>query len=235
VLSFEGVRAAFFVWFNGRLVGYSQDSCTAAEFNVTPFLTGDRQQQQISLQVYRWCDGSYLEDQDCWRLSGIYRSALVHLVPEWSIVDCSLKASLDLACEHQGRLHVSVRIGNLERLTDSESNNPHPELFASQGCDTDKHSTLHAKLRVRVADGDSKQLVAMAEKALELTHCDNTFELDAIVVPNVRAWSCEQPNLYDVIVELLALESEPSLHCVEETIGFRYAAIANDRYNRSTH
>lgn len=70
-LHFEGVESAFYVWINGRQVGYSQGSRTPAEFNVTEFLV--RGVNQIAVEVYRWSDASYLEDQDFWRLSGIFR------------------------------------------------------------------------------------------------------------------------------------------------------------------
>ncbi|MBN1666141.1 MAG: hypothetical protein JW862_03610, partial [Anaerolineales bacterium] len=69
---FEGVDAAFHLWLNGQAVGYSQDSRSPAEFDLTPYLQPGL--NHIAVQVYRWSDGSYLEDQDFWRLSGIYRS-----------------------------------------------------------------------------------------------------------------------------------------------------------------
>jgi len=68
-LHFAGVEAAFYVWVNGKKAGYSQGSRTPAEFNITPYLTAGK--NQIAVEVYRWCDGSFLEDQDFWRLSGI--------------------------------------------------------------------------------------------------------------------------------------------------------------------
>jgi beta-galactosidase len=70
-LHFEGVDSAFYVWINGEKVGYSQGSRTPAEFNIAPYLQAGR--NQIAVEVYRWSDGSYLEDQDFWRLSGIFR------------------------------------------------------------------------------------------------------------------------------------------------------------------
>ncbi len=74
-LCFEGVESAYHVWLNGELVGYSQDSMTAAEYDATPYLRPG--ENLIAVAVYRWSDGSYLEDQDFWRLSGIHRG--VHL------------------------------------------------------------------------------------------------------------------------------------------------------------
>ena len=71
VMRFNGVASAFFLRMNGREVGYAEDSRMPAEFDVTPYL--DKSGNLVEVSVYRWCDGSYLEDQDFWRLSGIYR------------------------------------------------------------------------------------------------------------------------------------------------------------------
>ncbi len=73
---FEGVKSAMHVWVNGEYVGYSQGSMTPAEFNITPFLQPG--ENMIACEVYRWSDGSYLEDQDMWRLSGIYRNVFLY-------------------------------------------------------------------------------------------------------------------------------------------------------------
>ena len=70
-LHFAGVKSAFYVWINGKKVGYSQGSMTPAEFDITEFVEVGR--NTISVEVYRWSDGSYLEDQDMWRFSEIYR------------------------------------------------------------------------------------------------------------------------------------------------------------------
>ena len=79
-LRFEGVYSAYYVWVNGRKVGYSEDSCTAHEFDVTAFLRPG--ENLLAVEVYRWCDGSYLEDQDFFRYSGIYRSVMLFATPK---------------------------------------------------------------------------------------------------------------------------------------------------------
>ena len=70
-LGFDGVASAFYVWINGEFVGYSQDSRTLAEFNVSEYLNDG--ENEIAVEVYKWSDGAYLEDQDFWRLAGIFR------------------------------------------------------------------------------------------------------------------------------------------------------------------
>ena len=74
-LHFGGVSSAFKVWVNGRFAGYGEDSCLPSEFNITPYLMAG--ENVLSVQVIRWSDASYLEDQDHWRLSGIQREVLL--------------------------------------------------------------------------------------------------------------------------------------------------------------
>ena len=85
ILHFGGVHSAFYVWVNGKKVGYSQNSMSPAEFDVTSYLREGR--NKLAVEVYRWCDGSYLEDQDMWRLSGIFRSVELWVRPLVHIAD----------------------------------------------------------------------------------------------------------------------------------------------------
>lgn len=78
-LHFDGVYSAMYVWVNGKKVGYSQGSNNAAEFNITPFVKSGS--NTVAVEVYRWCDGSYLEDQDMNRLSGIHRDVYLYATP----------------------------------------------------------------------------------------------------------------------------------------------------------
>ena len=90
VLRFDGVYSAFYVWLNGRFVGYSEDSTSAAEFDVTPFVEAGGA-NALAVQVYKWCDGSYLEDQDMFRFSGIFRDVSVWSMPPDGIWDFAVK------------------------------------------------------------------------------------------------------------------------------------------------
>ncbi|MHA2131305.1 MAG: sugar-binding domain-containing protein, partial [Promethearchaeota archaeon] len=84
-IHFDGVKSAFYIWINGVRVGYSQGSMTPAEFNITRFI--QKGNNALAVEVYRWSDGSYLEDQDMWRLSGIYRDVYLFSVPKVHIRD----------------------------------------------------------------------------------------------------------------------------------------------------
>jgi len=92
-LNFEGVNSAFYVWLNGKMVGYSQGSHMAAEFDITEFAQpGDN---LIAVQVFQWCDGSYLEDQDMWRFSGIFRDVTLTARPSTFIRDITIQTTFD--------------------------------------------------------------------------------------------------------------------------------------------
>ena len=93
LLHFDGVKSAFYIWVNGQKVGYSQDSMTPAEFNITQYLKAG--ENILAVEVYRWSDGSYLEDQDMWRLSGIYRNVYLFATPQVHIRDFFVRTDLD--------------------------------------------------------------------------------------------------------------------------------------------
>jgi beta-galactosidase len=91
-LHFEGVESAYYVWVNGNYVGYSEDSFTGHEFDINKYLR--KGENNISVQVFRWCDGSWLEDQDFIRLSGIMRDVYLYAVPAVHIQDFQIDATL---------------------------------------------------------------------------------------------------------------------------------------------
>ena len=104
-LDFEGVESAYYCWLNGELVGYSEDSRLPAHFNITKLLK--RGKNRLAVKVFRYSDGSYLEDQDYWKYSGIERSVYVYARPQVRVNDFKLTASLDKAFEH-GLLQTEV-------------------------------------------------------------------------------------------------------------------------------
>lgn len=113
---FRGVDAAFYLWINGRKVGYSQGSRTPAEFDITPHLKPGP--NQLAAEVYRFCDGSYLEDQDFWRLSGIYRDVFLITRAPQHIRDFAVVTGLDEACR-DATLKVRVEVSNPEGTIDA--------------------------------------------------------------------------------------------------------------------
>ena len=90
ILHFGGVHSAMYLWVNGQRVGYSQNSMSPAEFDVTKYMRSGK--NKLAVEVYRWCDGSYLEDQDMWRLSGIFREVQLWVRPLVHIADYRVTA-----------------------------------------------------------------------------------------------------------------------------------------------
>ena len=92
-LRFEGVMSAFYVWVNGQRVGYSQGSMEPSEFNITPYIK--KGENQIAIEVYKYSDGSYLEDQDFWRFGGIHRDVLLYHTPDVRLRDVAVRTTPD--------------------------------------------------------------------------------------------------------------------------------------------
>jgi beta-galactosidase len=109
-LQFGGVSSAYKVWLNGKFLGYAEDSFLPSEFNITPYL--QQGENLLSVQVIRWSDGSFLEDQDHWRLSGIHREVLLLAEPKLRIADFHWQAKLDKEYK-DAVLSIRPRIENL--------------------------------------------------------------------------------------------------------------------------
>lgn len=92
-ISFQGVESAFYLWINGKFVGYSEDTFTPADFDITSFI--QEGENKIAVEVYKWCSGSWLEDQDFWRLSGIFRDVYLYTVPKVHVRDMFVTTELD--------------------------------------------------------------------------------------------------------------------------------------------
>ena len=106
ILRFDGVYSAYYVWVNGRMVGYAEDSHLASEFNITDFVKKDGE-NLLAVQVFRWCDGSYLEDQDMFRFSGIYRDVTLWSRPKSGIADFVFSPKFDSG---YGNAEVSLKL-----------------------------------------------------------------------------------------------------------------------------
>ncbi|MCP3762217.1 DUF4981 domain-containing protein [Domibacillus sp. A3M-37] len=104
-ISFQGVESALYVWLNGQFVGYSEDSFTPAEFDLTSFVTDG--ENKLAVEVYQRSTGSWLEDQDFWRFSGIFRDVYLYTMPEVHISDLKVRTELDESFE-TGVLHVDA-------------------------------------------------------------------------------------------------------------------------------
>ncbi len=199
---FEGVDSAFYLWVNGRYVGYSEGSRTPAEFDVTPYVHAG--ENLVAVMVLRWSDGSYLEDQDMWRLSGIYRDVYLYLAPEVRIRDFFAKTSFDEAYRNAD-LDVLVKVrnysGEIKRRLSVEV-----ELLDDEG-----RPVLEKPLRDHIWEVKPGEEVYLRFKAR---------------VREPHKWSAEDPYLYKLLITLRDSEGKV-LEVVRGFIGFRQVEVRN--------
>ncbi|EPP21027.1 beta-galactosidase [Vibrio fluvialis] len=198
-ISFDGVNSAFHLWCNGGWVGYSQDSRLPAEFDLSAHLTDG--ENLLTVMVMRWSDGSYLEDQDMWWLSGIFRDVTLTTKPLVSIADVEIKTELD-ACFRDATLNVTTSL--------SERNSEHQvaiELFDAEG--NSVFAKRHAPTGQQIVDEKG----AWNERAHHRIHIDNP-----------RKWSAEDPYLYRLVVTLLNSDGK-TVDCEAYDVGFRQVDI----------
>lgn len=176
-LSFQGVESAFYVWINGDFVGYSEDTFTPAEFDITPYLIDG--ENKVAVEVYRWCDGSWLEDQDFWRLSGIFRDVYLYSTPDLHIFDYFVQTNLDENYQ-DAELTISAKLVNY-----FAQNHGVVSLEAIL-YDQENVSVLKNKLETKIESNGQPHLEATL----------STF------VDSPLKWSAEQPNLYTLVLVL---------------------------------
>ena len=168
---FDGVYSAAVVWVNGKYVGYSQSSNTDAEFDITGFVTtGDN---QLSVRVYRWCDGSYLEGQDMWHLSGIHRDVYLVATPKVFVSDHYITSSLNNEAT-SGSMSVKLTVDNRNTVSTTKT------------------------LQVSLLDADDNQIATGTQTYSGTSTAEKTVTLSGL--SNLRPWSAEDPYLYTVVV-----------------------------------
>ena len=193
-LCFGAVKAGFFVYINGKRVGYSQGSMTPAEFDVTNYVKIGK--NQLTVEVYRYTDGTYLEDQDMWFLSGIYRD--VYIYGEEKICVRDFFANTSLVNDYKdGKLDLEVTLFNYE--------------LNEKKC----------SLEVALYDGKTPKKVVTQPVSVKSNKTVLHFEY---IEENVRAWSAESPNLYKLAIVLKA-SSKKILSAKAINIGFRKMEI----------
>lgn len=168
---FDGVYSAAVVWVNGKYVGYSQSSNTDAEFDITGFVeTGDN---QLSVRVYRWCDGSYLEGQDMWHLSGIHRDVYLVAMPKVFVADHYITSSLSSDAT-SGSMTVKMKVDNRDNVSATKT------------------------LQVSLLDRDGKQIGSGTQTYTGTSTDEKTITLSGL--SSLHPWSAEDPYLYTVVV-----------------------------------
>ncbi len=195
-LHFGAVSSAFYVWVNEQLVGYSEDSKVPAEFNITRYLRSGK--NTVAVEVYRWSDGSYLEDQDFWRMSGIQRSVFLHARPGTFINDF-------------------FAIGDLE--------NNYTDGLLKLDVDLKSPALSEGDFIVEASLFDGAKKLFTGTKDVKLSEGAGTVKITKSL-PGINKWSAEKPNLYSLVICLKNRDGK-ALEYVGSKIGFRKVEIVN--------
>ncbi len=198
-ITFDGVDSAFFLWLNGQKVGYSVNSRNAAEFDVTRYVKPGK--NMVAVEVYRYSAGSYLEDQDMWRLSGIFRNVTLWSAPQVHIRDFFIKTDLD-AQYRDATLEAILKIRNYGAQA-SSSCTATVELFDRQG----------------------KPMAGLAAEAKVpgLAPGEETAVTLSLKVASPDKWTAETPNLYTTVLGLKT--GDQTTEMLSSRIGFRKVEI----------
>ncbi|GAA4106031.1 glycoside hydrolase family 2 TIM barrel-domain containing protein [Actinomadura miaoliensis] len=196
-LRFEGVTSAYLLWVNGRYVGYDQGGYTPAEFDVTDHVR--KGANTVAVQVHRWSSGSYLEDVDQWRYSGIFRSVWAYSTPKTYVRDAYVTTDLD-ASYRDATLNATLTLASKQ---------------GERGEHTVKATLVDPRgRRVQTFSGTTT-----------VTGDTATLKLSAPVADPAK-WTDETPNLYTLVLELAGPDGRVT-HTTSETIGFREIEVRN--------
>jgi len=200
ILHFGGINSAAYILINGKNVGYTQGSKLPAEFDITPFLN-KKGHNLLALEVIRYSDGSYLECQDFWRLSGIERDVFIYSVPQNHIFDFFIKSTLDSSYTN-GIFNMDVVLRNFDK-------NVKPENLKLQTSIYYKDKLLKDTLLQINTNGD-----------------DSSITVVGFRLKNVKKWSAENPELYTVILRLKNKNGK-TVELLSSKTGFRTSEIKN--------
>ncbi len=198
-LHIGAMKSGGFVWINGKYAGYSQDSKLPAEFNITQYL--QKGPNTIALQIFRWTDGSYLECQDFWRISGIERSIFIYAQPKLRISDVEVNASLD-GTYLNGTLELKLELQNHQ---------------AKSG---------QVQLSYELMDADRTIISGKTQKLTVEGGQIFTTKFDTENLKSIRTWTAEHPNLYTLLLKSQDMKGK-ILETSAIKIGFRKVEIKN--------
>ena len=171
-LHFAGVSGAMYVWLNGEFVGYSEGSKTAAEFNITKLAKPGK--NSIAVQVLRWSDASYMEDQDFWRLSGIERDVYVYASNKVTLRDFRVISDLENNYK-DGVLNLNLRVDN------------------------NTNDSVKKSIDIKLLDGENEVYSEVKMVTLKAGTQNLVFNK---IIPNVKSWNAEKPNLYTLLISV---------------------------------
>ena len=191
VLHFAGVESCFYVYVNGEFVGMGKGARTPNEFDITPFVHAGA--NKIAIKVYRWSDGSYLEDQDFFRLSGIFRDVFYYVRPPVALVDVKFVPELDENYDN-AILHVTAFIRN---------NTDQPvEGSVRVGVFDDHPYNFNLEKKLPSVEGVAEEVPFGAEEAGSIPARSVGEVSFAIPLKSPKKWSAEEPWLYPLLISL---------------------------------
>ncbi len=199
-LHFAGVKSAFYVWINGEKVGYSQGSMTPAEFDVTSFIKAG--ENKLAVEVYRWSDGSYLEDQDMWRLSGIFRDVDLFIRPNTYIQDFTVTAEPD---ESMTKAKVAIDVTVENRSDTTVQGLTLEAIFSGYGM------RLTLQEPIEPVTATSQQMISLKS-----------------LLDHARLWSAETPNLYDL--ELILKNGQAIVETIHWRFGVKKVKVEGELF-----
>lgn len=197
-IHFAGVQSAMYLWVNGEKVGYHEDGMLPSEFNITDYVK--RGSNEMTIQVFNWSVGSYLEDQDYWRLSGIYRDVYLFATPNVRMRDFSVYPVLDDEYRN-AELYVEVDIENLN-----------------------SRSSERYIVQTTLKNGSGETIGVQKSEPFTVQNGKGKSVMLITSVKNPLKWTAETPNLYKVGIELQTARGETVQAFVVNT-GFRKIEI----------
>lgn len=204
ILRFEGVDSAFHIWVNGREVGYSKGSRLPSEFDISPLI--HKGKNSLSVRVYQWSDGSYIEDQDMWWLSGIFRDVSLIARPVVHVEDLFVRTELDSQYK-DAVMKLNITLENCSgNLADGYS-------MEIRLLDSDKWSVIEP----HITNG-----ISIVNKSFK----NYNIEID---VKNPRKWTAETPYLYNLLVTLKD-QNQSVLEVIPCRVGFRMVEIRGENF-----
>ncbi|AZQ65250.1 DUF4981 domain-containing protein [Flammeovirga pectinis] len=210
IIHFGGVSSAFYIWVNGKKVGYSQGSRLAAEFDITNYVVKGK--NKVAVQVYRYSDGSYLEDQDMWRLSGIHREVMVLAQPKIALQDFYVKTKLDAEYK-DAKLEISPKLW----VKDNPNELQHMSLT---GMLFDENNTpvLEQEMKVNLL------------KVYNHRHPPRDVPKFALLEAEIKTpkkWTAETPNLYTLVLSVVDANNKV-IESRSQKIGFRTVTFSEE-------
>lgn len=222
-LNFEGVDSCFYVWLNGRYVGYSQVSHSTSEFDITEFIRNGS--NRLCVLVLKWCDGSYLEDQDKFRMSGIFRDVYILKRSEGAVYDYFIKTSCD-DIKDPTKAEVNIDFTAFTGYSCGE------DRFSSKpetGVDKDTDSNVDIEVTILNADGSicssgcvKREICAQGDANTNAAEIKTTASSSSITlsIDSPVLWNTERPFLYTVIIRCAG-------EVITDRIGIREITIEN--------